>query len=232
MSVANKELSRRFTELFNTADDALAEAVLAPDVVFHGTAGDGELRGIDALKAFVAAYREAFPDACSTVEDQVAEADKVVTRWRAARVLRPIRRRPRVRDGRGHHRAVRRGPDRGGVGRPRRARAHAPARSAGRTRGGQCLTHGHSGGVTGGANARGGPREPDRRDRRDLPGRACPGRAEGPCAPAAAPRRAVRRRLLDDRRSRDAALHAAASGGDPGRHDPVLHSRTSSSTTT
>jgi predicted ester cyclase len=83
MSVANKELSRRFTELFNTADDALAEEILAPDIVFHGTAGDGELRGIDALKAFVAGYREAFPDACSTVEDQVAEADKVVTRWRA-----------------------------------------------------------------------------------------------------------------------------------------------------
>jgi predicted ester cyclase len=32
---------------------------------------------------FIARYREAFPDARSTVEDQVAEADKVVTRWRA-----------------------------------------------------------------------------------------------------------------------------------------------------
>ena len=49
--------------------------MLAPDVAFHGTAGDGELRGIDALKRFVAAYRAAFPDACSTVEDQIAEGD-------------------------------------------------------------------------------------------------------------------------------------------------------------
>jgi predicted ester cyclase len=32
---------------------------------------------------FVAAYRRAFPDAQSSVEDQVAEGDKVVTRWRA-----------------------------------------------------------------------------------------------------------------------------------------------------
>jgi predicted ester cyclase len=32
---------------------------------------------------FLAAYRNAFPDAHSTVEDQVAEGDKVVTRWRA-----------------------------------------------------------------------------------------------------------------------------------------------------
>jgi steroid delta-isomerase-like uncharacterized protein len=83
MSEANKELSRRFTELFSTGDEALADEVLSPDVVFHGTVGDGELRGIDAMKAFVAGYRRAFPDAHSTVEDQVAEGDKVVSRWRA-----------------------------------------------------------------------------------------------------------------------------------------------------
>ena len=83
MSAANKELSRRFTELFSTGDAALAEQVLDPEVIFHGTSGDGELQGIDALKAFVATYRAAFPDARSTVEDQVAEADTVVTRWRA-----------------------------------------------------------------------------------------------------------------------------------------------------
>ena len=84
MSAGNKELSRRFTELFSTGDEALADEVLSPDVVFHGTVGDGELRGIDAVKAFVAGYRRAFPDARSTVEDQIAEDDKVVTRWRAS----------------------------------------------------------------------------------------------------------------------------------------------------
>jgi steroid delta-isomerase-like uncharacterized protein len=83
MSEANKELSRRFTELFSTGDEALADEILSPAMVFHGTIGDGELRGADAMKAFVAGYRRAFPDAHSTVEDQVAEGDKVVTRWRA-----------------------------------------------------------------------------------------------------------------------------------------------------
>jgi steroid delta-isomerase-like uncharacterized protein len=83
MSEANKELSRRFTELFSTGDEALADEILSPKAVFHGTRGDGELRGADAMKAFVAGYRRAFPDAHSTVEDQVAEGDKVVTRWRA-----------------------------------------------------------------------------------------------------------------------------------------------------
>jgi predicted ester cyclase len=49
----------------------------------HGTKSDGEIRGIEAMKAFVGAYRAAFPDARSTVEGQVAEADTVATRWRA-----------------------------------------------------------------------------------------------------------------------------------------------------
>jgi steroid delta-isomerase-like uncharacterized protein len=83
MSTFNKDVSRRFTELFSSGDEALADSLLSPGVVFHGTAGDGELRGVDAMKQFVAAYRRAFPDARSTVEDQVAEGDKVVTRWRA-----------------------------------------------------------------------------------------------------------------------------------------------------
>jgi SnoaL-like polyketide cyclase len=69
--------------LFSTGDEALADEVLGPEVAFHGTTGDGELRGVDAMKAFVAGYRRASPDAQSTVEDQVAEGDKVVTRWRA-----------------------------------------------------------------------------------------------------------------------------------------------------
>jgi steroid delta-isomerase-like uncharacterized protein len=83
MSEPNKQVSRRFTELFSTGDEELAEEVLSPDVVFHGTSGDGEVRGIDEMKAFVVAYRRAFPDAHSTVEDQVAAGDKIVTRWRA-----------------------------------------------------------------------------------------------------------------------------------------------------
>ena len=34
MSSANKEISRRFTELFSTGDETLAAEVLSPDVVF------------------------------------------------------------------------------------------------------------------------------------------------------------------------------------------------------
>ncbi len=83
MSTVNKELARRFTELFSTGDEALADEIFSPDVVVHGTAGDGELHGLDAVNRFVTSYRQAFPDAHSVVEDQIAEDGKVVTRWRA-----------------------------------------------------------------------------------------------------------------------------------------------------
>jgi steroid delta-isomerase-like uncharacterized protein len=83
MSAANKEVSSKFTELFSTGDEELTDRIMSPDVVFHNATADGPLRGRDAFKGFLAAYRRAFPDAHSTVEAQVAEGDTVVTRWRA-----------------------------------------------------------------------------------------------------------------------------------------------------
>lgn len=79
----NKALSRRFTELFGTDDRSLADDVFTGDVVFHGAVAGGDLRGVEAAKEFIAGYRTAFPDARSTVEEQVAEGDRVATRWRA-----------------------------------------------------------------------------------------------------------------------------------------------------
>ena len=43
----------------------------------------GETRGIEGAKQFAATYREAFPDLENTIEDVVAEEDKVVVRFRA-----------------------------------------------------------------------------------------------------------------------------------------------------
>jgi steroid delta-isomerase-like uncharacterized protein len=83
MSMANKELSRRFTELFSTGDEAVAERVLAPDLVFTGREATANCTASMPFKGFLSAYRRAFPDARSTVEDQVAEGDTVATRWHA-----------------------------------------------------------------------------------------------------------------------------------------------------
>jgi steroid delta-isomerase-like uncharacterized protein len=83
VSAVNKELSRRFTELFSTGDEALADEVLSPEVRMHGSVPGGQLEGREAVKGFVAGFRAAFPDNESTVRQQIAEGDTVVTRWRA-----------------------------------------------------------------------------------------------------------------------------------------------------
>jgi steroid delta-isomerase-like uncharacterized protein len=77
-----KAISSRFTELFNTDDREAAANLLAPHVTFHGGSA-GEFTTRDELLDMISDYRATFPDAHSTVNDQIAEADRVVTRWTA-----------------------------------------------------------------------------------------------------------------------------------------------------
>jgi predicted ester cyclase len=79
MSEANMALVRRvIEELFTKHNVALIEEFF-PDCVYRAPAV-GELRG-EAYRQFLGAVLAAFPDGRWTVEDQVAEGDKVVTRW-------------------------------------------------------------------------------------------------------------------------------------------------------
>jgi predicted ester cyclase len=77
-----KALSSQFTDLFNTGDREAAETLLAPQVTFHGGSA-GEFTTRDALLDMISDYRAMFPDAHSTVDDQIAAGDRVVTRWTA-----------------------------------------------------------------------------------------------------------------------------------------------------
>jgi steroid delta-isomerase-like uncharacterized protein len=77
---ANKTLSEGFTDLFSTGDVEAAQVLLAQDVRFHGGSA-GELQSRDALVEMILAYRSTFDGVRSTVQDQIAEGDKVVTRW-------------------------------------------------------------------------------------------------------------------------------------------------------
>jgi steroid delta-isomerase-like uncharacterized protein len=76
MSEENKALARRSWESVENPD-TLGE-VYAPDVVWHNPEGD--IQGIEEAKQFVAMFETAFPDISATVEDVVAEGDKVVSR--------------------------------------------------------------------------------------------------------------------------------------------------------
>lgn len=79
MSEANKALVRRvFEEAFNERKVALIDE-LYPDCAFFAPAV-GEVRG-EAYRQFMKSVIEAFPDGRWKVEDQVAEGDRVATRW-------------------------------------------------------------------------------------------------------------------------------------------------------
>jgi steroid delta-isomerase-like uncharacterized protein len=80
---ANRELIRRYFALWNDPDlsklDELDD-ILAPDIVDHA-AGPTEPKGVAGLRATFTRWRTAFPDFVASIDDQIAEGDKVVTRW-------------------------------------------------------------------------------------------------------------------------------------------------------
>ena len=81
---ANKALVRReFEEMFSRGGNLdAAEEFYASGYVLHEPAF-GDVRGIEDARRFAATYRAAFPDLVNSIEDQVADEDKVVTRFRA-----------------------------------------------------------------------------------------------------------------------------------------------------
>lgn len=82
MSEENKALARRwFEELFNRENLDIADEIVAEDHVNHDPAFPQNSPGPDGAKEVVNLYHGAFPDAQITIEDQIAEGDRVVTRW-------------------------------------------------------------------------------------------------------------------------------------------------------
>jgi steroid delta-isomerase-like uncharacterized protein len=78
----NKALVRRsFEEAWNTGNVDVFEEVIAPDYVLHDPSVPEDVVGIDGIKGFASMFLGAFPDLRFSVEDQVAEGEKVVTRW-------------------------------------------------------------------------------------------------------------------------------------------------------
>jgi steroid delta-isomerase-like uncharacterized protein len=78
----NKALARReLEEIWTRGNLDAAEDVYAPNYISHQSAGSEDIRGLEAIKQFAAGVRQAFPDLQITIEDQIAEGDKVVTRF-------------------------------------------------------------------------------------------------------------------------------------------------------
>jgi predicted ester cyclase len=86
MSEENKAIIRRvIDEVLNGQGNLdVADELFAPDYVGHNPASPEDTRGPEGVKEFASMFRSAFPDVHLSVEDQVAEGDKMVTRWIAS----------------------------------------------------------------------------------------------------------------------------------------------------
>ena len=81
-SEENKAISRRADEeLFDRGNLDVADELFAPNFVFHDPASGEDWHGPESVKRYASMMRAAFPDLHYAVEDQIAEGDKVVTRW-------------------------------------------------------------------------------------------------------------------------------------------------------
>jgi steroid delta-isomerase-like uncharacterized protein len=69
----NKALIRSLYEAFNKHDVALLDDLMSPDFVDHTI----QLRGLDSFKKFETNFIKSFPDYSETIEDIIAEGDKV-----------------------------------------------------------------------------------------------------------------------------------------------------------
>jgi steroid delta-isomerase-like uncharacterized protein len=78
----NKAVVRRIYEEWNKQNWAGALELVAPDYVYHGPGVFGDM-DLAARKQFLPALFTAFPDVHYTVEDLIAEGDKVVSRFTA-----------------------------------------------------------------------------------------------------------------------------------------------------
>lgn len=83
MSERNKEaLSYWFEEVWNNKNESVITQMLTEESLHHGLGGPGAapIVGVEGFLRFHRSFVEAFPDIRVTVEDMIAEGDKVAAR--------------------------------------------------------------------------------------------------------------------------------------------------------
>jgi steroid delta-isomerase-like uncharacterized protein len=82
MSAENKALIQRyFEEAWNRGNLSVLDEIVAADYVNHNPIAPGLPPGPEGLKPIFSGMRAAFPDLHYTIEELIADGDKVVTRW-------------------------------------------------------------------------------------------------------------------------------------------------------
>ena len=71
---------RLFDEFYNCGNMGAADELMAARVIDHSPQ-EGQLPGLEGVKKAFAKTRVGMPDARSSIEDVIAEGDKVAVRW-------------------------------------------------------------------------------------------------------------------------------------------------------
>ena len=77
----NKIVMSRFLEFINTASESLAQELISPDAIFHVPRSPDPMRGPAGYLAIIGMMRGGYPDIQWTLEEMVAEGDKVAARF-------------------------------------------------------------------------------------------------------------------------------------------------------
>ncbi len=77
----NKELMKKFETMINTADEKLAQELVAPDAAFYTPASPEPLYGGKGYLSVVHWMREGFSDVQWHIKDMAADIDKVAVKW-------------------------------------------------------------------------------------------------------------------------------------------------------
>ena len=77
----NKAIEQHIMSEMNKGNFAIIDKLFADSFIYHGPFGI-ELRGKENLKKFAADFVAAFPDFHMTIENMIAEDDKVLTRMK------------------------------------------------------------------------------------------------------------------------------------------------------
>jgi steroid delta-isomerase-like uncharacterized protein len=82
MSEGNKLIACRFFQEAWGGHVAVVDEIFAPDYLHTATSGNTG-HGREHVKRNISTWRNYFPDFTFTIEEMIAEGDKVVTRWTA-----------------------------------------------------------------------------------------------------------------------------------------------------
>lgn len=77
----NRAQFEKFLTFINTADRSLGEELVAADVLFHAPTSPEPLRGLDGYMQILQMMRGGFPDIQWTLEETIAEGDKIAARF-------------------------------------------------------------------------------------------------------------------------------------------------------